>query len=269
MRFSQVPFVFALILLCVTLSSAPTHAQDYEEWLSGATATRLGQADEWSITFGGGVGLAPEYFGADDYEGVGLPLIDIEWRGAYFVSTQRGLGINIIRQRSTRAGPRFTLDLGRDSADAAVLAGLPDIENTYEIGVFAQHYTRAWRFEADLRKGLNGHEGIIASIDVGLGGTLAERTSLIVGGNIHVADETYMQAYFGVPAGGSTQLAFFQPKSGIRDVTGYATIVFIVTDNIFFTLDARATLLMGDAASSPISLSDDQYFFGTVIGYRF
>ena len=261
MRLLAAVSVFFAAVLFMSPAPATAQTQDFEEWLSGAMATRLGQRGEWRVVFGAGAGLAPEFRGSDDYEGKPLPLIDIEWRGAYFASTQRGLGINIIRQRSTRAGPRVTFDLGRDSSDASVLAGLPDVDRTVEIGIFAQHYTRAWRFEADLRKGLNGHEGIIGSLDVALGGALAERTSLIIGANIFAADETYLQAYFGVPAGGTVNFAAFQPKAGIRNVTGYATITFVVTDNIYFTLDARASLISGDAAKSPISLSDDQYFF--------
>ena len=178
------------------------------------------------------------------------------------------MGINILRQRSTRAGPRFTFDFGRDSSDAVVLAGLPKVDQTVEFGVFAQHFTRAWRFEADLRMGLNGHEGIIGSIDVGLGGALADRTSLIIGANIHAADETYMKANFGVPAA-TANFDAFTPRAGLRDITGYATMTFVITDNIYATLEVKASLISGDAAKSPISLSDDQYFFGSVIAYRF
>ena len=235
--FLRLPLLTAT-LFGFMLVSAPAHAQqDYEEWLSGAMSTRLGTQGEWRVVKGAGAGLAPEYLGADDYEGKPLPLIDIEWRGTYFASTQRGLGINIVRQRSTPAGPRFTLDLGRDSADATALAGLPNVDETVEFGVFAQHFTRAWRFEADLRIGLNGHKGIIGSIDVGLGGALAEKTSLIIGANIHAADEKYLQAYFGVPSA-TANFATFAPKAGLRDVTGYATITYVITDNIYVTLDA-------------------------------
>ena len=266
--FLRLPLL-AATFLGFMLGSVPSHAQqDYEEWLSGAMSTRLGTQGEWRVVMGAGAGMAPEYLGADDYEGKALPLIDIEWRGTYFASTQRGLGVNILRQRSTRAGPRFTLDLGRDSSDATVLAGLPNVDQTVEIGVFAQHFTRAWRFEADLRMGLNGHEGIIGSVDVGLGGALADRTSLIIGANIHVADENYMTAYFGVPAA-TANFAAFAPASGIRDVTGYATMTYVITDNVYVTLDLKASLISGDAAKSPISLSDDQYFVGSVLAYRF
>jgi len=267
-------YILRLPLLTATLFgllfvSVPSHAQkDYEEWLSGAMSTRLGTDREWRGVLGAGAGLAPEYMGADDYEGKPLPLIDIEWRGTYFASTQRGLGINILRQRSTRAGPRFTLDLGRDSSDATVLTGLPNVDQTVEFGVFAKHFIRAWRFEADLRMGLNGHKGTIGSLDVGLGGALADHTSLIIGANIHVADEEYMQAYFGVPTA-TANFKLFQAEAGLRDVTGYATMTYVIMDNIYVTLEAKASLLGGDAATSPISLSDDQYFFGSVLAYRF
>tara|TARA_B100000029_G_scaffold312132_1_gene304639 strand:+ start:247 stop:1059 length:813 start_codon:yes stop_codon:yes gene_type:complete len=263
-------FLLTALFVATLLGSLPAQAQqDYEHWLAGAMATRLGERGEWRVVMGAGAGLAPEYRGADDYEGKALPLVDIEWRGAYFASTQRGLGVNIVRQRSTRAGPRITYDLGRDTSDSTALIGLADVDLTVEAGVFAEHFTRAWRIKADLRMGLNGHEGIIGSFDVALGGALADRTSLIIGGKIHAADEKYMQAYFGVPAGGTTNFTFFQPKAGLRDITGYATMTYVITDNIYVTLDMSASLMTGDAADSPISISDDQYFVGTMIAYRF
>ena len=46
-------------------------------------------------------------------------------------------------------------------------------------------------------------------------------------------------------------------------------MTFVITDNIYATLEVKASLISGDAAKSPISLSDDQYFFGSVIAYRF
>ena len=46
-------------------------------------------------------------------------------------------------------------------------------------------------------------------------------------------------------------------------------MTYVITDNIYVTLDMSASLMTGDAADSPISISDDQYFVGTMIAYRF
>ena len=231
-------------------------------------ATQLSEPGEWRVVMGSGAAVAPEYRGSDKYESKALPLLDIEWRGAYFASTQRGLGVNIFRQRSTRAGPRITYDLGRESSDSDSLIGLPDVDPTVEAGVFVEHFMQAWRFKADLQMGLNGHEGIIGSFDVALGGALADKTSLVIGANVHAADEKYMQTYFGVPSGGSPNFTFFQPGAGLRDMAGYATITYVITNNLYLTMNLNASLLIGDAGDSPISISDDQYFVGTIIAYR-
>jgi outer membrane protein len=261
-----------LAILACLFASQPGVAQqyDYEQWLSGAMATRAGDGEEWRFNFAAGAGLGPEYIGADDYEAKSLPLIDIEWRGAYFLSTQRGMGLNLIRQRATRAGPRITYDLGRDSQDSNQTKGLQDVDKSIEVGLFAQHFTGAWRLQADVRQGLNGHEGLIGSLDAAVGGAIAENVSLIVGGNTHYADASYLDAFFGVPAGSVTATrSAFSAESGFRDVGGYATVVVAATDNIYVSFDLRATLLMGSAADSPLSVSDDQYFVGTMVGYRF
>lgn len=262
-------FLLTTLFIATLLGSLPAQAQqDYEQWLAGTMATRMGQPREWRVVMGSGAVLAPEYRGADDYEGKALPLLDIEWRGAYFASTQRGLGVNMFRQRSTSVGPRITYDLGRKSSDSKALIGIPDVDPTVEVGVFAEHFMHAWRFKADLRMGLNGHEGIIGSFDIALGGALANRSSLIIGANVHAADDKYMQAYYSVPAGGSPNFTFFQPGASLRDMTGYATFTYVITDNLYATLNLNTSLLFGDAADSPLSISDDQYFVGTMIAYR-
>ena len=53
--------------------------------------------------------LAPEYPGSKDYELVGLPMVDIEWRDTVFLSTQRGFGAYFRTTRQFRAGARLTL----------------------------------------------------------------------------------------------------------------------------------------------------------------
>ena len=59
-------FLLTALFVATLLGSLPAQAQqDYEHWLAGAMATRLGERGEWRVVMGAGAGLAPEYRGAD------------------------------------------------------------------------------------------------------------------------------------------------------------------------------------------------------------
>jgi len=245
--------------------------RSYESQLSGATDTAIdfsGQSD-WRGIIGGGIGLTPEFIGANDYEISALPLFDVEWRGAYFLSTQRGAGLNLYRRGGLKFGPRLTYDRGRDSSESTFLAGLPDVDATIEFGAFLETLNGPWRFKGDLRKGLSGHEGLVASLDLAFGGRLNDRANLILGGVTHYASKDYTKAYFDSTVAGTSRAVFLSDGGGFSDVGGYATVVYNFSERVFLSGVIRGTILIGNAADSPISQSDGQYFFGTVFGYRF
>ncbi|MBM3518760.1 MAG: MipA/OmpV family protein, partial [Alphaproteobacteria bacterium] len=237
--------------------------EGWEPWLSGATAlTDGGSESDWRVNLGVGVGAAPDFPGSDDYEVVPLPLVDVAYRDTYFLSTQRGLGVVLFRSDLFRAGPRLTYDRGREESENIVLRGLGDIEPSVEAGVFVEYYRRSWRFSGDLRQGLfDGHQGLIASGSIAVGGRFSDASNLVLGAEIHAADSDYMNAYFGVGQAGA--------GAGIRDVGAYLDFVYLVTPNVYVTLDTRVSILLGDAAASALTTEDLQYFLGTVVGYRF
>lgn len=257
--------IVALLVLAAALArpAAAANVEWWESYLAGATAI-LGAPPEsdWRVNVGAGVSMAPDYPGSTEYEVVPLPLIDIEWKGSYFLSTQRGLGVVLFRTGLFRAGTRLTYDRGREASQNSRLPGLRDIESSIEGGAFFEFYRTNWRFAGDIRKGISdGHQGIVTSGSAAVGGRFSDTTSLILGGEAHYADSTYMDAYFG---SGS-----FVAQSGARDVGGFMNFVYMLTPQAYLTLDSRISLLLGDAAGSPLSTDDVQYFLGSVVGYRF
>jgi outer membrane protein len=256
---------FLCILGLVCLGAAPAGAADieyWEAWTAGGNALRgASTLSQWRGNFGVGFGVAPEYPGAKNYEAVGLPLVDVEWRDTVFFSTQRGLGAHLWTGRQLRAGVRLTYDRGRDSSTNLSLRARPDIKSSYEAGAFIEYYRKAWRFTADVRKGItDGHKGIVISAGLAFGGRISERASVILGGNIHFADSNYMGAYFD---------AATVAESGVRDVGVIMHVIYSLTDRVYITIDPRISLLQGDAALSQLTDDDVQYFLGSLIGYRF
>ncbi|HJM50457.1 MAG TPA: MipA/OmpV family protein [Alphaproteobacteria bacterium] len=261
-----------LMVALVLFVARPAVADDYEQWLNGATAIRLPSEGEWRVLLGAGGGFAPNYPGSDEYEVVALPLIDIEWRGAVFLSTQRGLGYNMVRKRDTMAGPRLTWDRGRNSADNATLSGLPDIKASPELGLFFKHFSGPWRFTGDIRMGLTdkGNNGVSGSFGTALGGRLSERASLFLGADLRWGGSDYMNAYYGVSASNSaTNLATFSASAGIRDISAFATAVYLFSPQLYLAAEGRLQMIVSTAAESPLTKASELLFVGTTVGYLF
>lgn len=259
------------LLALVALTASPASAGqwlDWERWMSAGAAMKALPDDPWRVNVGAGVAAAPVYLGGEDYEAKPLPLLDLDYRNFFFVSTQRGLGFNLYRERSVRAGVRLTLDYGRDAEDADRLEGLPDIGVGVEAGLFLEAYFDAWRFQADLRQEIaDGHGGFLASGDLAYGGRLSDEMSLFVGAGVTYMGQEYATSYFGVPAG--APLPAFEASSGLRDVSPYAQLVYHFNPRFYAALEGRAYVLMGEAADSPIVESDLPFTGSFMIGYRF
>lgn len=265
-------FALAALLAAAVPAQAGVRPYDLQRWLGAATAVRpTDSAKDWRLNVGMGAIAAPDYLGGEDYATHPLPLIDVEWRGAFFLSTQRGAGVALFRTRQFSAGVRFTVDPGRDSDVNQHLAPLDTIDPTPEAGLFGIYYKGPWRLEADVRRGFAGdHEGIVASLGAAYGNRIGERISLIVGGNLHIASAAFLQAYYGVTAAQATAaLPQFAPSGGFRNTEGYIQIIYDIDPNFYLALDLRAGLMLGDAGQSPVTLSDAYAGLGSVLGYRF
>jgi hypothetical protein len=65
---------------------------------------RRGSATAWRGNVALGTAMVPDYRGSSAVSATLLPLLDLEWRGRTFVSSQRGVGVNLVRRASTAAG---------------------------------------------------------------------------------------------------------------------------------------------------------------------
>lgn len=261
-------FAVATSVSAPALASESTYG--IESRLAGATAILPKRDNDWNFNVGVSAGSAPTYMGDKQYDTTALPLIDIDWRGRVFLSTQRGLGAVVFRASSFRLGTRLTFDRGRDSADSTFIQRLPDIDPSFEGGLLFENISDSWRLTGDVRKGLQskGHNGIIGSLGVARSGRISERANVIAGVNVTAVDTKYVDAYFGVPTG-IAGLPFYSPQGGIRDVGAHVNFVYLITDQIYFTIDLTLNALLGDSGKSPIVREDLPFYFGTTVGVRF
>ncbi|MBM3567889.1 MAG: MipA/OmpV family protein [Alphaproteobacteria bacterium] len=258
----------AALSLCLIAGPVFAASGQWEDMMQGALALKSASDEPDRITLGFGLGYVPDYVGSDEYQLYPLPLIDVEYRDTLFVSTARGLGYNFVKRKDLKMGVRATIDYGRDAQENQRTKTLADVDVTYELGVFSEYYYRTWRSKFDFRKGVNGHEGLIGSFDLARGGRISENTSLVLGGRLRMADEAYMNAYYGVPKN-NLALRRYEPSGGFHDVSFYADYIYEFTTKLYMSFDIRITKLMSDPAGSPATQQDTQLFLGTVLAYRF
>ncbi|MDP6344536.1 MAG: MipA/OmpV family protein [Alphaproteobacteria bacterium] len=266
-----------LIASALFVGAGEAHAgkyADWELWLSSANAVlpaQRGKVGPFRSNIALGGGLAPEYLGSDDLEFKPLALLDVTYAGALFVSTQQGIGWNLWRRRTLRAGPRVTFDFGRDSADNPTLAGLPDIGVAAELGFFFESFVGSWRFKGDIRQDIaGGHDGLLINGEVARGSRWSDNASIIVGGRVSYMDDSYAESYFQVTANNATaSRPTYLASGGFRDLNGYVQLIYEVTRSFYVSSELRATYLAEDAADSPLSDSDTFLTGAVLAGYRF
>ncbi|MBM3492497.1 MAG: MipA/OmpV family protein [Alphaproteobacteria bacterium] len=263
----------ALCFACL-LAALPAQAGkylDWGNWLSAGNALRPSRGANWAINVAAGPGYAPTHIGGSELESKPLVLLEATYKGRYFFSTQQGIGWNLYRSAATRIGPRITVDFGRDANDAPILNGLENVNPGVEAGLFIEHFFGAIRVRGDLRQELlNGHNGFVGGLDVAFAGRVSPTVLLALGAQINVMGDNYADAYFSVPVGAvRADRPFFPAVGGVRDIGLYGQAQVDIAEGFYLALDMRGNRLLGDAASSPLTLDEFQFFLGALAGYRF
>lgn len=210
----------------------------------------------WTVTAGAGAQVIPKYPGADSYGITVLPVFGIRRAGAplSFETQDDGVGFGILGRDSViNFGPSFSLRSKREEDDVGAPVG--DVDLTIEAGGFVElHPSRNLRLRADVRQGLNGHNGLTA--DVGADFILRDDDTYIfsIGPRARWADNDFHDAYFGVPlavpvlgpAGGHN------PGGGFYAFGAMSGITYKLGRNWGVQGYAAYDRLTGDAADSPI-----------------
>ena len=231
----------------------------------------------WDASLGFGFSVQPIYEGHDEYEIAPVPLIDVTWRNRLFLTTRnnRGLGVNMVRSRQTRAGAYVSLDWGREEDDANRLNGTGDIEISPLIGLFGEYFPGNWRFSGDMVQGLNrdGQDGMLLTFVGEYGGNVSNRLAVSAEASANYGGENYMRTYFGVNSNQSARSGHtvFLPDAGFKDITGAVNFHYTFSEHWFGEARAEWKRLIGDADTSPLVDPDaeNQVSAGIVAGYRF
>lgn len=211
---------------------------------TGAFAQDLGFAGrEFSVDLGVGVDVGPDYPGSDDAE-AGPWLI---WRNAGFGTpgTNESEGFAI--------SPSFNMVGKREASESDDLAGMEDIDAAYELGLRVSYGAGPWNAFGSVRRGFDGHEGLVGEVGARYRTDLSDRLSLWSGLSLGYGNGDYNDTYFGVNA---AEAAPGRPAYDIGGGFNKASISFearyALTENTAVLGEVEYGKLIGDAADSPV-----------------
>lgn len=229
--------------------------------------------DKWDVSVGAGGIYKPEYPGADEYEALPLPYVDIEYDERFFLNPYQGLGAYALNDKAYKLGVALGYDFGRDEDDDLRLSGLGDVDATAEAVLFgAARLGKSFEVNGEVRQDiLDGHDGMTAEAGIDYKQNWNMNTFLSVGPSVTWASDNYTESYFGVdPAqAAASQFNRFDAEGGISEISLGGNVVHMFTENWFLFALADYSHLQGDAADSPITEEEGQLFTGAFVGYRF
>jgi outer membrane protein len=236
------------------------------------------RAPVWDVTLGVAGALRPTFEGSDHYTASPLPLVAVKWRD--MISFGEGGLSAYWHRRNFRIGAGLTFDPGRkDHSTGGIfesgddrLAGLGKIDASLGVRAFAEYRLGPVAFELSGTK-FTGKQnsGLLANLGASMPLPLGRKLIVMPHVRATWADGTYNQAYFGVTPTQAAASIFpaFTARSGVKDLRGGVNIIWRFNNHWFAGADVSAVRLMGDAAASPISISDTSVTAMTMLGYHF
>ena len=222
----------------------------------GAPSPAPAQLDDSTrIRIGIGAQLQPKYVG-DDGTSVG-PLFhfNIARNGQEFAfgAPDDSPGVAVVSSDGFSFGPSINLTGRRRESDVGAPVG--NVARTIEVGGFAQYQAGdSWRLRAELRQGLNGHDGLVGEVSADKIWRDGDRYVFSLGPRVMFSDARYQRAYFGVSPGASVAsgLPEYRPGSGVHAVGVASGLTYALDDRWGLFGYAKYERLVGDAAKSPI-----------------
>jgi outer membrane scaffolding protein for murein synthesis (MipA/OmpV family) len=236
-------------------------------------APLAGPVPEWRVTAGFGVAVMPLYEGSSHYRMSPAPAFDIRYRDIAFVSSGDGLGVNVIRGDTYRAGVAIGYDVGRNAHLSGRLNGLGNVEAAPEARLFAEIAVLPFIFNFNLRRALGGHDGVIGDVGAYLPIIGTEELVVFVGPSVTFANRRYMQAYFGVStaqaAGSRANFTPYSAAGGLKSIGVGADAIYHFTERWFVDADIALQRLADSAGNSPIVQDKNQLGVSVIVAYEF
>ena len=203
------------------------------------------------FTIGAGVAASPEYYGSDDYK-VGptgsFTLGFADLGPLRFGDLEGG------ESRGFSVTGAFRYLPERSASDFPELAGLEDIDASYEVGLGASYLTDTYEVFANLRYGFGGHESLVGTIGSDAIFRPSDRLTLRAGPRMDIGSADFNQTYFGVTAAeaGASSFSQFDAGAGIYSVGIDLEAEYAMTPDWSVAAGIGYERLVRDASDSPL-----------------
>jgi MipA family protein len=230
--------------------------------------------DRWQV--GGLVFVSPKFEGARSYQVTGFPFVAPAGFGDNGVIQFKGMDdvrFRVLQFSGFEFGPVAGYRMGREEDDAARLEGLGDIDGGLILGGFATYRTGPLAFTLSYHHQVTGDDDTGGLVRFGAEYLIrpAAGFKLTASLGANYATDDYMTSYFGVNAAqsGASGLPVYNPEAGFKDVFVGATASIDLTDRWTLLLLGRYSRLVGDAADSPVVETENQFYGGAALSYKF
>ncbi len=269
-NFKRNPAAFLAAGVRGALLSAGVAALVAGGFTTGVSAEEISRAGatDLAITLGVGARLSPGFEGSGKYLLSPFPIVKLHYLRIPQL-TDFGGGPDI----GPFISPSFRFISKRDSTDEPILRGLNDVDWAFEAGLKLGYEAEHWRAFVAVRRGFNGHEGIVADLGADVLMRPAPDWNLALGPRLYFADDEYMDTYFQVTGPEAIRSGYrrYNPDAGFYAAGLAGEAVYSMTENVSLHLEAEYKRLVGSAADSPIVRAGnrDQFSVGAGVSYRF
>jgi outer membrane scaffolding protein for murein synthesis (MipA/OmpV family) len=255
---------FGFVTLLVASHASAQSSAPLADWQDspGIVLRSLGgPVSDWNFTVGMGIASLPAYEGSNSTRLTAAPEFDIRYKDIAFASISEGVGVNILRGTTYRAGVAMTYDMGREHNAATRLSGTGNVDPALAPKIFGEIAFLPVVFHADIRARVTGQSGVIGDLSAYMPVVANETIQVFVGPSVTFADDNYMNAYFGIsPQHAQPQSMFktYTATGGVKNVNLGVSALYHVDDHWLFSVTAGVEKLLGSAANSPITQTSYQ-----------
>jgi MipA family protein len=241
--------------------------------------------NNWDVSLGLGLGVTPIYEGSTHYLASPIPMVAISWRDTV------SLGINGLslyhKTGNFHYGAGLTYDPGREdngknpfgtSSGDHRLEGLGKIKPAVALKAFAsydihpfQHVPLVVLDAYAIKLTGSNSNGVLIQGGLSMPYQPGQNWRLTPGISTTWANDDYMMDYFGVTIKQAARSQFlpYNAKAGMKDASIGLNVTYSINKHWFVSGDGRVKRLLNAAASSPISATNINAGFVTLVGYHF